>query len=108
MGRDYPPSTAWSRTRPQRCRRPGAIADQALLCGTGARGLRAILEEVLLPVMYEAPSRKDVERVVITRKAVLENVNPTIVPKDVTRRTPPREVRLTGGSARKAAWTRAG
>jgi ATP-dependent Clp protease ATP-binding subunit ClpX len=43
---------------------------------------------VLLPVMYEVPSRKDVERVVITRKAVLENVNPTIVPKDVTRRTP--------------------
>ena len=89
MGRYYPPSTAWSRTRPQRCRRPGAIADQALLRGTGARGLRAILEEVLLPVMYEVPSRKDdVERVVITRKAVLENVNPTIVPKDVTRRTP--------------------
>jgi ATP-dependent Clp protease ATP-binding subunit ClpX len=65
-----------------------AIADQALLRGTGARGLRAILEEVLLPVMYEVPSRKDVERVVITRKAVLENVNPTIVPRDVTRRTP--------------------
>jgi len=84
MGRYYPPSTAWSRTRPQRCRRPGAIADQALLRGAGARGLRAILEEV----MYEVPSRKDVERVVITRKAVLENVNPTIVPKDLGRRTP--------------------
>jgi ATP-dependent Clp protease ATP-binding subunit ClpX len=65
-----------------------AIAGQALLRGIGARGLRAILEEVLLPVMYEVPSRKDVERVVITRKAVLENVNPTIVPRDVTRRTP--------------------
>ncbi len=65
-----------------------AIADQALLRGTGARGLRAILEEVLLSVMYEVPSRKDVERVVITREAVLENVNPTIVPRDVTRRTP--------------------
>jgi ATP-dependent Clp protease ATP-binding subunit ClpX len=65
-----------------------AIADQALLRGTGARGLRAILEEVLLSVMYEVPSRKDVERVVITREAVLENVNPTIVPRDVTRRAP--------------------
>jgi len=65
-----------------------AIADQANLRGTGARGLRAILEEVLQPVMYEVPSRKDVERVVITREAVLENVNPTIVPRDVTRRTP--------------------
>jgi ATP-dependent Clp protease ATP-binding subunit ClpX len=70
-----------------------AIADQANLRGTGARGLRAILEEVLLSVMYEVPSRKDVERVVITREAVLENVNPTIVPRGVdtrvdTRRTP--------------------
>ncbi len=64
-----------------------AIADQANLRGTGARGLRAILEEVLLPVMYEVPGRKDVERVVITRRAVLENVNPTIVPRDVTRHT---------------------
>jgi ATP-dependent Clp protease ATP-binding subunit ClpX len=68
-----------------------AVADQANLRGTGARGLRAILEEVLLSVMYEVPSRKDVERVVITREAVLENVNPTIVPRDVTRRTSPRE-----------------
>src|SRR5487761_1662398 len=65
-----------------------AIADQALLRGTGARGLRAIMEEVLLSVMYEVPSRKDVERVVITREAVLENVNPTIVPRAVDRRTP--------------------
>src|SRR5579859_7070343 len=65
-----------------------AIADQANLRGTGARGLRAIMEEVLLSVMYEVPSRKDVERVVITREAVLENVNPTIVPRDVSRRTP--------------------
>jgi len=65
-----------------------AIADQANLRGTGARGLRAILEEVLQSVMYEVPSRKDVERVVITREAVLENVNPTIVLRDVTRRTP--------------------
>ncbi len=65
-----------------------AVADQANLRGTGARGLRAILEEVLLSVMYEVPSRKDVERVVITSEAVLENVNPTLVPRDVARRTP--------------------
>jgi len=68
-----------------------AIADQANLRGTGARGLRAIMEEVLQSVMYEVPSRKDVARVVITREAVLENVNPTIVPRDVTRRSSPRE-----------------
>src|ERR1700729_2782590 len=65
-----------------------AIADQALLRGTGARGLRAIMEEVLLSVMFEVPSRKDVERVVITGEAVLENVTPTLVPRDVSRRTP--------------------
>jgi ATP-dependent Clp protease ATP-binding subunit ClpX len=65
-----------------------AVADQALLRGTGARGLRAIMEEVLLSVMFEVPSRKDVERVVITREVVLENVNPTLVPRDTSRRTP--------------------
>jgi ATP-dependent Clp protease ATP-binding subunit ClpX len=66
-----------------------AVADQAILRGTGARGLRAIMEEVLLSVMYEVPSRDDVARVVITREAVLENVNPTIVPRE----TPKRERR---------------
>ncbi len=60
-----------------------AVADQALLRGTGARGLRAILEEVLLHVMYEVPSRDDVEKVVITREVVLENVLPTLVPREV-------------------------
>ncbi len=64
-----------------------AIADQALLRGTGARGLRAILEEVLQPVMFEVPSRDDVARVVITRDVVLDNVNPTIVPREA-KRTP--------------------
>jgi ATP-dependent Clp protease ATP-binding subunit ClpX len=59
-----------------------AIADQAILRGTGARGLRAIMEEVLMSVMYEIPSRSDVARVVITREVVLEHVNPTIVPRD--------------------------
>ncbi|QVQ51924.1 ATP-dependent Clp protease ATP-binding subunit ClpX [Spiractinospora alimapuensis] len=58
-----------------------AIADQAIMRGTGARGLRAIIEEVLLSVMYEVPSREDVEQVIITREAVLEHVNPTIVPR---------------------------
>jgi ATP-dependent Clp protease ATP-binding subunit ClpX len=66
-----------------------AIADQAILRGTGARGLRAIMEEVLMSVMYEIPSRSDVARVVITGEVVLEHVNPTIVPRD----TPKRERR---------------
>ena len=59
-----------------------AIADQALLRGTGARGLRAILEEVLQQVVFDVPSRDDVARVVVTRGVVLENVNPTIVPRE--------------------------
>ena len=63
-----------------------AIADQALLRGTGARGLRAILEEVLLPVMFDVPSDDEIAKVVITREVVLENVNPTIVRRDVTPR----------------------
>jgi ATP-dependent Clp protease ATP-binding subunit ClpX len=58
-----------------------AVADQALLRGTGARGLRAIIEEVLVDVMYELPSRDDVEKVVIDRSVVLDKVNPTLVPR---------------------------
>jgi ATP-dependent Clp protease ATP-binding subunit ClpX len=56
-----------------------AVAEQALARGTGARGLRAIMEEVLLPVMFDVPSDDEIARVVVTREVVLENVNPTIV-----------------------------
>jgi len=63
-----------------------AIADQGLLRGTGARGLRAILEEVLLNVMYDVPSRDDVATVQITREVVENNVNPTIIPRKPSRR----------------------
>jgi ATP-dependent Clp protease ATP-binding subunit ClpX len=63
-----------------------AVAEQAHLRGTGARGLRAILEEVLLNVMYDLPSRTDVEKVVIDSATVLEKVNPTLVPRSETPR----------------------
>ncbi|MFJ5860277.1 ATP-dependent Clp protease ATP-binding subunit ClpX [Pseudarthrobacter sp. NPDC092439] len=63
-----------------------AIAEQALERGTGARGLRAIMEEVLLPVMFDLPSREDVASVVITRDAVLNGAEPTIVPHAAKRR----------------------
>jgi len=62
-----------------------AIADQAIHRGTGARGLRAIMEEVLLPVMYDIPSRDDVAKVVVTRDTVEGNVLPTIVPRKAAR-----------------------
>jgi ATP-dependent Clp protease ATP-binding subunit ClpX len=57
-----------------------AVAEQALLRGTGARGLRAILEEVLLEVMYDLPSRTDISKCVIDRAVVLDKVHPTLVP----------------------------
>ena len=60
-----------------------AIADQAVLRGTGARGLRAIMEEVLLNVMYDVPSREDIARVVINGDVVGKNVNPTLIPREV-------------------------
>ena len=64
-----------------------AIADQAILRGTGARGLRAIMEEVLLSVMYDIPSQGDVAKCVISQDVVLEHVNPTLVPREVPKPT---------------------
>ncbi|MDH3706426.1 MAG: ATP-dependent Clp protease ATP-binding subunit ClpX, partial [Acidimicrobiia bacterium] len=59
----------------------GAVADQALTRGTGARGLRAILEEVLLEVMYDLPSRDDIGRCVVDENVVDEKVSPALVPR---------------------------
>ena len=64
-----------------------AVAKEALKRGTGARGLRAILEEVLLEVMYDLPSRSDVRRCVIDRSVVLEKVTPTLVTDETERRS---------------------
>ncbi|MDQ0923124.1 ATP-dependent Clp protease ATP-binding subunit ClpX [Pseudarthrobacter sp. W1I19] len=63
-----------------------AIAEQALERGTGARGLRAIMEEVLLPVMFDLPSREDVASVVITEDVVLRGAEPTMIPHVTKRR----------------------
>jgi ATP-dependent Clp protease ATP-binding subunit ClpX len=59
-----------------------AIAEKAMERGTGARGLRAIIEEVLLNVMYDVPSREDIAKVVVTGEVVSDNVNPTLVPRE--------------------------
>jgi len=56
-----------------------AIAEQALARGTGARGLRAILEEVLQETMFEVPGRDDVARVVVTREVVVDRVAPSYI-----------------------------
>jgi ATP-dependent Clp protease ATP-binding subunit ClpX len=68
-----------------------AIADQALARGTGARGLRAILEEVLLQVMYDLPSRDDISKCVVDRQTVLNHVAPTLVPRDAKATRPKKQ-----------------
>ncbi len=57
----------------------GAIADRALERDTGARGLRSILEEILLEVQFELPSRGDVTKCVVTKDTVEKNLKPTLV-----------------------------
>ena len=58
----------------------GEIATLAIKRGTGARGLRAILEEILLNTMYDMPSRSDVGRVVVDSETVHNRANPTLIP----------------------------
>jgi ATP-dependent Clp protease ATP-binding subunit ClpX len=57
----------------------GAVADKALERGTGARGLRSILEEILLEVQFELPSRGDVTKCVVTKETVEKELKPTLV-----------------------------
>jgi ATP-dependent Clp protease ATP-binding subunit ClpX len=59
-----------------------AIAEEAMKRNTGARGLRAILEETLLDVMFELPSRDDVDRCVITKEVVLNGETPMLATRD--------------------------
>jgi ATP-dependent Clp protease ATP-binding subunit ClpX len=56
-----------------------AIAKRALERGTGARGLRAVLEEIMRDVMFEIPSRDDVREVVITPECVMDTIPPLLV-----------------------------
>jgi ATP-dependent Clp protease ATP-binding subunit ClpX len=56
-----------------------SIADKALTRETGARGLRSIIENALLDVMFELPSRKDVTKCVITKETIDKNLKPTLV-----------------------------
>jgi ATP-dependent Clp protease ATP-binding subunit ClpX len=56
-----------------------AIAKQAMQIKTGARGLRGILEKVMTEIMYEIPSRDDIEKCIITKETILNNMEPTLV-----------------------------
>lgn len=59
-----------------------AIADKAIQRRTGARGLRSIIEEIMLDVMYEIPSSENIEKCIVTEETVLNNAQPTIVYSD--------------------------
>jgi len=56
-----------------------SVADKALERETGARGLRSIIEEVLLEVQFELPSRRDVQKCVVTRDTIDKGTSPTLV-----------------------------
>lgn len=63
-----------------------AIAEEALRRNTGARGLRAIIEDVMLDVMYDVPSRMDITKVVITREVIEKKEKPLLVTVDAKRK----------------------
>ncbi|MCE2855442.1 MAG: ATP-dependent Clp protease ATP-binding subunit ClpX [Ilumatobacteraceae bacterium] len=67
-----------------------AIAELALKRQTGARGLRSILEEVLLDIMYDVPGRTDVAKVVVDVDSVVEKAAPKLVPRGPSRVSRPR------------------
>jgi ATP-dependent Clp protease ATP-binding subunit ClpX len=56
-----------------------ALAREALKRGTGARGLRAILEEVMLEIMYELPSIQGIRECVVTREVILNREAPVLI-----------------------------
>jgi ATP-dependent Clp protease ATP-binding subunit ClpX len=56
-----------------------SVADKALERETGARGLRSIIEEVLLEVQFELPSRRDVRKCVVTKDTIEKATPPTLV-----------------------------
>jgi ATP-dependent Clp protease ATP-binding subunit ClpX len=77
-----------------------AIAELALKRGTGARGLRAIMESVLLAVMYDVPSRSDVSKVIVTKECINDGVLPTMINRtgDI-----PKRARAQKGQEEKSA-----
>ena len=56
-----------------------SVADKALARETGARGLRSIIEETLLEVQFELPSRRDVKKCVVTKETIEKGLSPTLV-----------------------------
>jgi ATP-dependent Clp protease ATP-binding subunit ClpX len=78
-----------------------AVAELALKRGTGARGLRAIMESVLLSVMYDVPSRSDVAKVIINKACITDSTTPELVMR--TGDIPKRAARREKGAQEKSA-----
>jgi len=76
-----------------------AIAERALERDTGARGLRSIIEEILLEVQFELPSRRDVKKCVVTKETVEQGRTPTLVTEAAPEEKPARTRRLREESA---------
>lgn len=62
-----------------------AIAKKAIERKTGARGLRSIVEKIMLDLMYEIPSRDDIEKIIVHEKVITENEKPGLVLKDANK-----------------------
>ncbi len=66
-----------------------AIADKAIERKIGARGLRAVMEDIMLDVMYDIPSRDDVEKCIITKETVINNEQPKLIFGEHRKALPP-------------------
>ncbi|MBO4381166.1 MAG: ATP-dependent Clp protease ATP-binding subunit ClpX, partial [Clostridia bacterium] len=60
-----------------------AVASKAIALNTGARGLRAILEDTLLDLMFEIPSDKHIEKVIVTKEAIEKSKEPVVIKKSL-------------------------
>ena len=60
-----------------------AIAEMAMKRNTGARGLRAILEDIMLDIMFEIPSRNDIRKCIITKDCVISKSVPILILEDI-------------------------
>jgi ATP-dependent Clp protease ATP-binding subunit ClpX len=56
-----------------------AVARKAMTLNTGARGLRSIMEKIMLDIMYDIPSRQDVKKVMLTQETIDEGAEPQMV-----------------------------
>ncbi|HEY8542655.1 MAG TPA: ATP-dependent Clp protease ATP-binding subunit ClpX, partial [Pseudothermotoga sp.] len=60
-----------------------AIARKALKKGTGARALKSVFEEIMIDIMFEIPSSKDIEKVIVTREAVEGTEKPRMIMREI-------------------------